>query len=114
MMDYKRGDIVIVNFNPQRKPEEVAKVRPAIVISDSKLNQILDLITVVALSTNLIDDAEPLRVRIPQRENLEKESDAMIEQLRTVSKQRVGDKIGSLTNVEMEKMVYGIKEMLAL
>ena len=114
MMDYKRGDIVIVNFNPQRKSEEVAKVRPAIVISDSKLNQILDLITVVALSTNLIDDAEPLRVRIPQRENLEKESDAMIEQLRTVSKQRVRDKIGSLTNAEMEKIVYGIKEMLAL
>ena len=114
MMDYKRGDIVIVNFNPQRKPEEVAKVRPAIVISDSKLNEVLDLITVVALSTNLIDDAEPLRVRLPKRENLEKECDAMIEQLRTVSKQRVGDKIGTLTNAEMEKIAYGIKEMLAL
>jgi len=113
-MDYKRGDIVIVNFNPQRKPEEVAKVRPAIVISDSKLNEVLDLITVVALSTNLIDDAEPLRVRLPKRESLEKESDAMIEQLRTVSKQRVGAKIASLTNAEMEKIVYGIREMLAL
>jgi len=113
-MDYKRGDIVIVNFNPQRKPEEVAKVRPAIVISDSKLNEVLDLIMVVALSTNLIDDAEPLRIRLPKRENLEKESDAMIEQLRTVSKQRVGEKIASLTHVEMEKIVYGIKEMLAL
>jgi mRNA interferase MazF len=68
----------------------------------------------VALSTNLIEDAEPLRVRIPQRENLKKDSDAMIEQLRTVSKQRIGDKIGSLTDKEMEKIVYGIKEMLVL
>lgn len=114
MMDYNRGDIVIVNFNPQKKPEEVAKVRPAIVISDTKLNQVLDLITVVALTTNLIDDAEPLRIRIAKREHLEKESDAMIEQLRTVSKQRVGERIGSLTHSEMEKIAYGIKEMLAL
>ena len=28
-MDYKRGDIVLVNFNPQRKAEEVGKIRPA-------------------------------------------------------------------------------------
>ncbi|HIO95386.1 MAG TPA: type II toxin-antitoxin system PemK/MazF family toxin, partial [Campylobacterales bacterium] len=55
MMDYKRGDIVLVNFNPQKKPEEVAKVRPAIIISDTELNLVLDLVTVVAMSTNLID-----------------------------------------------------------
>ena len=37
MMDYKRGDIVLVNFNPQKKYEEIAKVRLAIIISDSDL-----------------------------------------------------------------------------
>ncbi len=114
MMDCKRGDIMLVNFNPQRKPEEVAKVRPAIVISDTKLNQVLDLIAVVALTTNLIDDAEPLRIRIPKRDKLKMDSDAMIEQLRTVSKQRVGEKIASLTEVETEKIADGIKEMLVL
>jgi len=113
-MDYKRGDIVIVNFNPQRKPEEIAKVRPAIIVSETKLNQVLDLVAVVALTTNLIDDAEPLRVRISKREKLDKESDAMIEQLRTVSKERIGEKLASLEMEEMEKIAYGIKEMLVL
>jgi mRNA interferase MazF len=114
MTDYKRGDIVLVNFNPQRKPEEVSKVRPAIVISDSQLNEVLDLVTVIAMSTNLIDDAEPLRIKIAKREKLENDSEAMIEQIRSVSKQRLGNKIASLSKNELEKIAYGIREMLVL
>jgi len=113
-MDYKRGDIVLVNFNPQKKPEEVAKVRPAIIISDSELNLVLDLVSVVAMSTNLIDNAEPLRVRVKKRDRLEKDSDAMIEQLRSVSKRRIGEKIATLSPEEMSKIEHGIKEMLEL
>ena len=33
MMEYKRGDIVLVNFNPQKKSEEISKIRPAIIVS---------------------------------------------------------------------------------
>ena len=113
-MDYRRGDIVLVNFNPQKKAEEVSKVRPAIIISDSDLNQILDLVTVIAMTTNLIDDAEPLRVRIVKRDKLLKDSDAMIEQIRSVSKSRIGEKIATLNNIELKKIEYGIKEMLGL
>jgi len=114
MMDYKRGDIVLVNFNPQRKSEEVSKVRPAIVISDSKLNDVLDLVTVIAMTTNLIDDAEPLRVRVLKKEHLKSDSDAMIEQIISVSKQRLGEKIATVTKNELEKITYGIREMLVL
>lgn len=114
MMDYKRGDIVLVNFNPQKRAQEVSKVRPAIIISDSDLNQVLDLVTVVALTTNLIDDTEPLRVRISARDNLKQDSDAMIEQLRSVAKSRIGETVASLTKSELAKVAYGIKEMLHL
>ena len=112
MMNYSRGDIVLVNFNPQKKPEEVAKVRPAVIISDSELNEILDLVTVIALTTNLIDDAEPLRIRILKRNTLHEDSDAMIEQLRSISKSRIGKKVGTLNDIEMKKIEYGIKKML--
>jgi len=114
MMEYKRGDIVLVNFNPQKKPEEISKIRPAIIISDTQLNEILDLVSVVALTTNLIDDAEPLRVRISKKEFLKQDSDAMVEQLRSVSKSRIGEKIASLDDNELLKIEYGIKAMLAL
>lgn len=114
MMEYKRGDIVLVNFNPQKKSEEISKIRPAIIISDTQLNEILDLVSVIALTTNLIDDAEPLRIRISKKEYLKQDSDAMVEQLRSVSKSRIGEKIASLDENELLKIEYGIKAMLAL
>ena len=113
-MVYRRGDIVLVNFNPQKQKEEVAKVRPAIIVSDTALNEVLDLVSVIALTTNLIDDAGILRVRISKRESLEKNSDAMIEQLRSLSKGRIGERIASVTDDEMDKISDGIKAMLAL
>jgi len=113
-MDYKRGDIVLVNFNPQKKPEEISKVRPAVIMSDSDLNQVLDLVSVVALTTNLIDDALPLRVRIKQKENLKKDSDAMCEQLRSVSKSRISQRVATVNDEELEYLENGIRLMLGL
>ena len=113
-MDYRRGDIVLVDFNPRKKPEEIAKVRPAIIISDSDLKQVLDLVTVIALTTNLIDDAEPLRVRITKRDRLRKESDAMIEQIHSVSKSRIGERVATLNSIELKKIEFGIRQMLML
>ena len=113
-MDYKRGDIVLVNFNPQKKKEEIGKTRPAVIMSDSELNEVLDLVSVIALTTNLIEDSEPLRIRISKREKLQKDSDAMIEQLRNVSKSRITEKIASANEDEMRKIEYGMKLMLGL
>ena len=69
-MEYKRGDIVLVNFNPQKKADEISKIRPAIIISDTELNEVLDLVSVIALTTNLIDNALPLRIRIVKKDSL--------------------------------------------
>jgi len=111
-MDYKRGDIVLVNFNPQKKKDEVGKVRPAIIMSDTDLNDVLDLVSVIALTTNLIADSEPLRIRITKRADLKVDSDAMVEQLRSVSKGRIYEKIASVSDEEMMKIEYGVGVML--
>jgi mRNA interferase MazF len=113
-MDYKRGDIVLVNFNPQRKAEEVGKIRPAIILSDSDLNQILDLITVIPLTTNLIDDALPLRVRIKKRDDLKSDSDAMVENIRAVSKSRVLKRLSELDDKELGLIESGVKKLFCL
>jgi len=113
-MDYNKADIVLINFNPQKKAEEVGKVRPAIIVSDSDLNDILDLVTVVPLTTNLIEDALPLRVRIKKRDKLQKDSDAMIENIRAVSKDRIIEFLSKASDSEMELIDYGIKKLLSL
>ncbi len=113
-MDYKRGDIVLVNFNPQKKPEEMGKVRPSVIISDTQLNQIMDLVMVAPMTTNLIDDAEPLRIRVNARDNLFKDSDILCEQIRGVAKSRIGNKVSSINKRELTKLEHSIKSILVL
>lgn len=114
MTAYERGSLVLVNLNPQKRAEEIGKTRPAVIVSDSELNEVLDLVAVIPLTTNLIDDAEPLRIRLKPRNALKQESDAMVEQLRSVAKSRIGECIGNITPLEMEKIEEGLKAMLGL
>jgi len=104
MMKYKRGDIVTINFNP-KKGDEVGKIRPAVVISGDEENEILDTVIVMPLSTKLINDMEPYRVRVTKRENLKFDSDVLINHIRAISKKRVGEKIATLTSAEYHILI---------
>jgi len=101
MMALNRGDICLINFNPA-KGGEMGKLRPAIVISDSMDNEILDTIIVIPLSTVIEKDALPYRYLITQREKLEKNCDACIYEIRALSKVRVKEKLAVLNNQELE------------
>ena len=98
-MDYKRGDIVTVNLNP-KKGHEVGKIRPAVIISDDDENALLDTVILLPLSTDLVEDMEPYRMRIAKRGKLKHDSDILINQIRTLSKQRIGEKVATLTQEE--------------
>jgi len=103
-MDFKRGDIITVNLNP-KKGHEVGKIRPAVIISNDDENEILDTVIMMPLSTDLIDNMEPYRMRIFKRDNLKEDSDVLINQVRTLSKLRIKEKIGSVTNNEYENII---------
>jgi len=100
-MDFKRGDIVTVNLNP-KKGYEVGKVRPAVIISGDDENAMLDTLVLMPLSTDLIEDIEPYRMRITKRDKLQQDSDILINQVRTLSKQRIGEKIATLSDSEYD------------
>ncbi len=103
-MELNRGDIVGINLNP-KKGDEVGKVRPCIIISDTPENKILDTIMVVPLSTHLLDDMLPYRMRIIKRGNLEKDSDILINHIRTISKKRVTSNISKITEDEYKQII---------
>ena len=106
-MDFKRGDIVTVNLNP-KKGHEVGKIRPAVIISSDDENDILDTVILMPLSTDLVEDMEPYRLRILKRDNLKQDSDILINQVRTLSKQRIGEKIATLTNDEYTLVIASL------
>lgn len=106
-MELNRGDIVIVNLYP-KKGDEVGKIRPAVIISGNDENSILDTIILVPLSTDLIDDMFPYRIRIEKRENLKQDSDILINQIRTLSKTRIKEKIAKLTAHEYDLLIQAL------
>ena len=106
-MDLNRGDIVGINLNP-KKGDEVGKIRPCVTISDNESNQILDTIIIVPLSSQLIDDMEPFRLRLTKSDNLEKDSDILLNHIRTISNKRVTSLIGKITDNEYKMMIENL------
>lgn len=108
-MDLHRGDIVGINLNP-KKGDEVGKIRPCVILSHNDENKILDTIIVMPLSTQLIDDMLPYRVRVEKRDKLEKNSDILVNHIRTISKKRVTSKIAKITDDEYRLIIQNLCE----
>ena len=101
-MAYKRGGVYLVNLNPTRGTEP-GKIRPCVVMQSNLLNDIEHpSTTILPLTTQLIEDAAPLRFRIASRDGLEYDSDLMLDQTRTIDNRRIGgDMLTMLTSQEM-------------
>ena len=106
-MELNRGDIVVVNLYP-KKGDEVGKIRPAVIISGDDENSILDTVILMPLSTDLIDDMFPYRIRIKKRDDLKQDSDILINQIRTLSKIRIKEKIGKLKAQENDLLIEAL------
>ena len=88
-MGFRRGAIHLANFNPS-KGTEAGKIRPCLILQSDLLNDAEHpSTTVLPLSTQLIDDAAPLRFRITARGQLKSDSDVMIDQARTIDNTRI-------------------------
>ena len=110
-MELNRGDIHLVNFNPS-KGGEIGKLRPAIIISDTDDNNILDTCIVIPLSTVIAKDTLPYRYTIEKRDKLQHNSDACINEIRALSKIRISEKLSSLSKKEMEIIQKAICNIL--
>lgn len=85
----ERGQVWVADLNPRRGTEP-GKTRPVLVVQAQALFDAGHPSTLVApLTTRLIDEAEPLRIRIPAAGNLQRDSDALIDQLRAIDNRRL-------------------------
>ena len=109
MIDAKRGGLFWVNFDPS-VGGEIKKRRPAVIISSDKANPYLNRVVVIPISTNILK-IYPSETKITFQG---KDSKAMADQIRTISKQRLISKIGTLPPEEMRKIEEKIKLFLEL
>ena len=104
-MMVSKGEIWLANLNPAKKNNEVGKVRPVLVVQTDELNHSVYPTTIILpLSTSLVDDTEPLRMRVTKREKLQKDSDILIAQIRAIDNSRFVEKLAALTAKEMKRV----------
>ena len=85
---YRRGEIWLANLNPTHGTEP-GKTRPVLIIQSPALLDAEHPSTyIIPLTTNLIDDAAPLRIRVPAAELLPRDSDLLMDQLRAIDNRR--------------------------
>ena len=84
-----RGEVWLADLNP-RQGTEPGKTRPVLIVQAQALLDAGHPSTLIApLTTRLVDDAEPLRIRIPATGQLRRDSDALIDQLRAIDNRRL-------------------------
>lgn len=86
----RRGSVWLAHLNPERGTEP-GKTRPILIAqSQALLDAEHPPTLIMPLGTHLIDDAEPLRLRLPARGGLDKTvSDLLLDQLRAIDNQRL-------------------------
>lgn len=87
----RRGDVYWVRLDPT-KGTEIRKTRPALVVSPDDMNAILPRVIVVPLTSK----GQPLGCR-PEVQFQGKRARILLDQIRSVDKRRLADKMGEIT-----------------
>jgi len=105
-LDIKRYEIYFADLNPTIGGE-IKKVRPVVIISQDEMNQYLETVVVCPLTSTLHPQ---WRTRL-QISCMDKEAEIAVDQIRTISKQRLKKKIDKLSKIEAAQLRKLITDM---
>ena len=111
----EHGAVWLADLNP-RQGTEAGKTRPVLIIQNQAL---LDAdhpsILVIPLTTRLIEDAAPLRLRLNGRDRLERDFDLLVDQIRAIDNRRlVTGPLTLLSAEEMSRIYPAILEVMGI
>ena len=105
-----RGDILWAELNPARGNEQQG-LRPVLILSHEVFNDRSGTVIAVALTSQKPKAGFPLTLELESKK-LPKQSGAKISQIRTLSVERIGKKIGSASEEEINLVLEGLLEII--
>ena len=103
-MELKQYQIVLVNLDPTIG-SEIKKTRPCVIISPDEMNKYLRTIVVAPMTTS--SKKYPTRIEIKHDNKVGR---VVIDQIRTIDKQRIIRILGSLSQPKIKELKSVIKE----
>jgi mRNA-degrading endonuclease toxin of MazEF toxin-antitoxin module len=93
-MEIKQGDVFLADFTTE--------IRPVLVVSNNIMNKFAPLVIVTVITTGIKEPKLPTHVKLRSAQNdLIKNGIILLEQVRTLDKGRLSEKIHSLSNEQM-------------
>lgn len=103
-MVVKRGDIFYADLSPVIGSEQ-GGIRPVLVVQNDVGNKYSPTVIAAAITSKINKAKLPTHIEIDAKEyGLSRDSVILLEQVRTIDKQRLREKIGRLDDVQMEKV----------
>ncbi|HEY8211810.1 MAG TPA: type II toxin-antitoxin system PemK/MazF family toxin [Myxococcaceae bacterium] len=103
----RRGDVFLVALDPTRG-SEIKKTRPGLVVSPDELNAHLRTVIIAPLTTK----GQSYPFRVPCR-FANKNGQVVIDQLRTVDRERLVRRLGRLSPPTWERVLGTLQDMFA-
>lgn len=108
-----RGDLFFANLNPVKGSEQGGK-RPVVILQNNVGNKFSPTVIVAAITSRTRKKANmPTHVSLDNAA-LEKDSQVLLEQIRTLDKTRLIKKVGKLTQDEMRAIDNSLEISLSL
>jgi len=104
-----RGEIYWADLNPVRGKEKVGR-RPVLILSNDIFNRRSGTVIAMAITSQPQRAGFPLTFPLPS-DTLGKRSWIKISQIRTISVERIGKRMGSVDTDELGQIVDGLLEL---
>ncbi len=105
VQEIKRGELYYADLSPVVGSEQ-GGVRPVLIIQNDIGNKYSPTVIVAAITSQLTKAKIPTHIELSAQElmGLQKDSVILLEQLRTLDKRRLKEKIGVLNKTKMDKV----------
>lgn len=113
-MEVNRGDIFYADLSPVVGSEQ-GGVRPVLVVQNNVGNKFSPTVIIAAITSQLTKAKLPTHIELEKNKfNLLKDSVVLLEQIRTLDKRRLKDKISSIDCLTMQKVDVAIMVSLGI